>query len=337
MKFLFVVNGSAARVNAPALRSRLVREFQGQEISIVQEAPSRSVLEAANPKPVVVAVGGDGTVQHVLHRGGGPFPCALGVLPLGTANDLARACGIPSDLTAACAVLRLGHTRSIDLVEVNGVPFVTSGGLGLPASVASRAGRLRDHPLVGPLVRRLRRNAYLVSAVVEVLRGAEPVVASVEGVAGHGGPSHAAILVSNLPLLGGFRPSPDADPCDGRVDLCVIESPRSRLRLVRLVARIRQGNVASSPEASTARTRSTTVISARPVAFLGDGEILARGTRFRIRVRPGGVRLVCPAERGPADVLGGRGCCTAASPPCSVPRSPATSARERSLPLPEPR
>ena len=93
MRFLFVVNARAGRRRGARLRHRLEREFAQHDVEIVEAVPERSVLEAAVPKPIVVAVGGDGTVHRILRRVGTPFPCPLGILPSGTANDLARATG----------------------------------------------------------------------------------------------------------------------------------------------------------------------------------------------------------------------------------------------------
>jgi diacylglycerol kinase family enzyme len=297
MRFLFVVNRSAGRVNEPALRARLEREFRGHEFSIAHETPSRPALASAGPDLFVVAVGGDGTVQRILRRVGTPFPCPLGILPLGTANDLAGAAGIPSDFAEACAVLRRGSIRRIDLMEVNGIPFATAGGLGLPAWVAKRADRLRAGRLVGRLARRCGRGVYAIAALWELLGRRRLLFGRIEN-AGWGR-RWAAILVSNQPLLGGFRPSPGADARDGRLDLCAIEAPRGRARLAWLVGRIRRGDVACCRETRTERARAITVVTRRPTEFLGDGEVLCCGTRFEVRVSAAALPLVGPEPTDP--------------------------------------
>src|SRR3954466_8387589 len=73
----------------------------------------------------IVAAGGDGTgsegVNGVAKAPGEDAPTGpLGILPVGTANDLVDTLGIPRDLSAAAQVLAHGHTRLIDLGEVNG-------------------------------------------------------------------------------------------------------------------------------------------------------------------------------------------------------------------------
>ena len=88
---------------------------------------------AAEQRPaVVVAAGGDGTVRLVAQELAGTG-VPLGVLPLGTGNDFAKANGIPDDVAGALERIVRRSTRAIDLLEVNGRPFVTAGGIGIGA------------------------------------------------------------------------------------------------------------------------------------------------------------------------------------------------------------
>ena len=81
--------------------------------------------------------GGDGTLNAaalgVIERN-----LPLGILPLGTANDLARTLGIPPDIDAAARIIAAGQTRTIDLGLVNGQPFFNVASLGLSAELAQQ-------------------------------------------------------------------------------------------------------------------------------------------------------------------------------------------------------
>jgi diacylglycerol kinase (ATP) len=83
----------------------------------------------------VVVGGGDGTL-NALADALVEMRVPVGVLPLGTANDLARTLGLPSDLAAAAAVIARGRTRRIDLGCINGKHFFNVASLGLSTQVA---------------------------------------------------------------------------------------------------------------------------------------------------------------------------------------------------------
>lgn len=84
---------------------------------------------------LVIIGGGDGTIRSMA---GTLLECglALGILPLGTANDLARTLGIPARLDEAFAVLERNHRRWIDVSEVNGHHFFNVANMGLGVHVA---------------------------------------------------------------------------------------------------------------------------------------------------------------------------------------------------------
>ena len=89
----------------------------------------------------IIACGGDGTLSAV----GGALAgtrTALGILPLGTLNHLARDLGISFDLGEAAAIIAAGHRQRIDVAELNGRVFVNNSAIGLyPLMVADREGQ----------------------------------------------------------------------------------------------------------------------------------------------------------------------------------------------------
>ena len=97
---------------------------------------------AAAGADVVVAVGGDGTVNEVVNGLDG-YDTPLGVLPFGTANDFATGLGIPTDDVDACLRLAFeGRAVPIDIARANGRAFINAsvGGFG---AVTPAAGRRR--------------------------------------------------------------------------------------------------------------------------------------------------------------------------------------------------
>ncbi len=119
---------------------------------------AREAAKAATAKneELVIAAGGDGTVEDVASQLVGTHT-ALGILPIGTMNNVARSLGIPLDLNDACALLGAGSTRRVDVGHIMGDEkrdveyFLETAGLGLtaiafPASQAVREGRLAGLP-----------------------------------------------------------------------------------------------------------------------------------------------------------------------------------------------
>ena len=96
----------------------------------------------------------------------------LGILPLGTANDLARTLGVPEDLDAAADLILAGRTRRIDCGEVNGRPFFNVASIGISADLAKALTR--------DLKRRFGRLGYALAAA-QVMWRARPFRATIEG------------------------------------------------------------------------------------------------------------------------------------------------------------
>lgn len=171
---------------------------------------------------IVVAAGGDGTLNEVLN-GFSDVPdgferARLGVLPLGTVNVFARELAIPTKLDAAWAAIGQGREVRIDLPMVdyhaNGIRecryFAQLAGAGLDA----RAIELVQWQLkkeIGPL-------AYVVAGL-KALLGTQSKITAAGG--GHSATGEL-VLIGNGRLYGGqFRVFPQADLHDGRLDVCV--------------------------------------------------------------------------------------------------------------------
>jgi len=92
-------------------------------------------LAVGQQMEVVIAVGGDGTINEIIQELAGS-ETALGVLPIGTVNVWARETNIPLDIVGACKVLVDGRQRRIDLGKVNDRYFLLMAGIGFDAEVA---------------------------------------------------------------------------------------------------------------------------------------------------------------------------------------------------------
>src|SRR5919198_3686137 len=161
-----IVNARARRAAASFTRARALLTAAGVPIvaaeALHDAARLRATVRAAldDGCDLIILGGGDGSISAVVddlahHH------AALGLLPLGTANDLARTLAIPSDLDAACATIARGTVAAVDLGLVGDTYFVNVVSVGLGAAVI---------PAMSPTLKRLAGPlAYPVAAAPALL------------------------------------------------------------------------------------------------------------------------------------------------------------------------
>ena len=323
MRIHFVCNPRAGRGRSFDLSAAIRREFIGHDVVISTELPKLPrpgplrvedlFWPAAKPAApdLVVAVGGDGTVNRVINAvAGGEVP--VGIIPRGSSNDLAGHLGIPTAFPEACRIIRCARLADIDLISVNGRYFATCGGFGLAADVARRANAWRSgsSPARGAapradsrhhrrrwicqLARRLGRRIYPLALLRELGDGWRPPVARVLCAGEDRAGAWFSLLISNQPRFGGFTASPLADHRDGRVDVCRMRAPSSRLRMLWIALQTYRGRAVACAEVSQRRAGELTILTEQPVRFFGDGEILDRGRLFRVQIHPRALWIVSP-------------------------------------------
>lgn len=218
MPRIFVIFNPAARGEKSQRLRRFLESKAGPDVTLVPtERAGDATRLAATDHGIVVAAGGDGTINEVVN-GLRLSNATLGVLPLGTANVFARELDIPLDLEAAWATLERGATRVIDLgvAEFAGRQrfFAQLAGVGFDAR-AVRTANWELKKRFGPL-------SYIWAGLVALRKQKDDVevVAEDTGVTARG----VAVLVGNGRLYGGsFRLFPDAKLDDGLLEICVFE------------------------------------------------------------------------------------------------------------------
>jgi YegS/Rv2252/BmrU family lipid kinase len=225
---------------------------------------------------VLAVAGGDGTLNEALN-GFSDVPdgfdrVRLGVLPLGTVNVFARELAIPMEFDAAWAAIRRGRETRIDLPAVdcqaNGAPqrrhFAQLAGAGLDAR-AIELVRWELKKKIGPL-------AYVVAGFA-ALAGAQSSITATGG--GHSATGEL-VLIGNGRLYGGrFRVFPDADLCDGLLEVCVF--PRVNwLILARCGPSLLVGDTIPASVTEIFRAESITLSSPSRTPLEVDGEIIGQ-------------------------------------------------------------
>ncbi len=261
-----------------------LEETTGPEHGI--QIAARAVQDGYSP---IIAAGGDGTISEIMNgmlqanRELDSTP--LGIIPLGSANDLALNLGLPIPLEQAVEVIAAGKTRKIDLglVEFDQPPgrryFDNNSAIGLEPTVTliqQRITRLRG------LLR------YLVATVMGIMKKPEwQVEIQWEG-GEYAGPC-TLVTVGNCPLTGGLYMAPHASPYDGRLTF-VYGYMSSRLQMLSLLPRTMkpdEGSYVEHPDIHEIHSPWLKIKVATPTPLHADGEIQSESVReIRYQVLP---------------------------------------------------
>lgn len=253
------------------------------------------VLHRAGGRRIVVA-GGDGSLHAVvaaLHRRHELADRTLGLIPLGTGNDFARALGIPLDPGSAAAALVGGTPRRLDLIvdELGGV-VVNSVHAGASAQ-ASRRGERWKHRL-GPFGVGIL--GYPIGALMAAVR--PPFVRlriEADGEVVSDMDQHILMIAvgNGTSVGGGTELTPDADPADGKLDVMVsfATGPIERLAYVwQLLA------AEHEQREDTLTLRATQVtVSGEDFFLTADGEISGPERRRSWHLEQGAWSMIVPA------------------------------------------
>lgn len=299
---LLLVNPRARSAGEADLEAGLERLRQaGQEIIQVQpqgrEQTARVIAEHRDRVARVIVAGGDGTVSstaEALVRCGLP----LGLLPLGTANDLARTLGIPTEVAAACEVIVQGARKKIDLGRVNGHYFFNVANIGLGVRIT--------HELTPKAKKYFGVFSYLkaLSTALSKERGFS-VNLRVDGRTYR--LRSIQLAVGNGRYYGGGNLiDAQADIDDGRLALYSIR-PQSLWELLTLAPVLRDGRHYQSERTFNTRARHIELHTARPREVDADGEPVTQtpavfevvDQAIEVYV-PRATREAQPAERKPS-------------------------------------
>ena len=235
----------------------------------------------------VIAVGGDGTVRVVADRlAQSGIPMA--VVPLGTANLLARNLDIPLSEAEALEVAFGDHTSTIDLIKVtiDGMPgehFAVIAGLGVDAMIMDETRpELKDTIGAG---------AYFIAAAKAM--GRTPIDMRI-AVDGHR-PRHRNAMICAIgnvgSLAGNLTLIPSARPDDGRLDVYVA-SPHRLSHWIRVFLRLVTLRPRTDDHVDLWQARTVEVHLRHPDPYQLDGDVMGDCSSLRAEVSPGAL-IVC--------------------------------------------
>jgi diacylglycerol kinase (ATP) len=238
----------------------------------------------------VALVGGDGSLHSAANAPLAALP-ELALVPMGRANNVARALGIPSDRLGALQVAAFAPARPLDALRVETPERALYALEAVSAGFQAEARAAYTGENSADLLHGVR---VLAGAV----RRYKPyrVDARVDGAAIRSGLA-AQLFVSNLPYFGfGFEVDPGADPADGLVEAIVIEAP-GRRALLRLLAATYRGRHLGRPGVRRVSGRRAEL--SQPLPLVADAIPLGT-TTATVSVEPARLRVAAPRPGGPA-------------------------------------
>ncbi len=244
---------------------------------------ARDIVRLRESADLIILCGGDGTIASgalAVEECGLP----LGIIPMGTANDLARTLGIPMDLTQAADVILAGNTRKIDLGTVNGYAFFNVASIGLSADLAQGLDPM--------LKKRFGRFGYALAAA-RVLMKARPFTAVIREKGEVTRVKTFQIAVGNGRHYGGGNVvEASAEIDDGHLDLYSLEFANV-WKLAGLLRSFRSGTHGAWDEVRTARGFEFDIETRKPMPINTDGEIVT-STPAKFLVHSEAITVLAP-------------------------------------------
>jgi len=247
---------------------------------------SEVILRYQHQVDLVIIGGGDGTLNAAVDALV-DTQLPLGILPLGTANDLARTLGIPNSLTEACKIIAYGDLRRIDLGWVNNKHFFNVASMGLSVKITQR--------LTKEVKRRWGIFAYAATAL-QVIWEARPFSAEIVINDKSFRVKTVQIAVGNGRYYGGgMAVADDATIDDQRLDLYSLEV-KHWWQIILLLPSMRQGRHIHWREVRALQGQEIKVYTRKPRPINTDGEITTY-TPAHFRVIPRAVAVLVPPEQ----------------------------------------
>lgn len=299
MRARVIINPSSGikmfQKNAEIIVRQLLSERIFDKADIIKTGKQCDAFQAAldykdNEVDLVVAVGGDGTVNEVINgliRGNHKTP--LAILPAGTTNDFATFMNMPQSVNKFCDMIRRFNSTYIDVGKVGAQYFVNVASAGIladiPINVSTKAKTM------------LGQMAYYIEAAKQLtespkLRTISVKISSKEHIIQE---DILLFTISNSKSVGGFSlAAPNASVSDGLLDVLVIHK-QNLLELVPLFIQIKNGTHVKNPSVSYFQTNEVIIESFNndPVSVDIDGE---KGDPLpaTIQIVPHAIQLIIP-------------------------------------------
>ena len=287
-KILFIIN-PVSGIGEQKIIEKLVEENLDKQkfdhsfiyTNAPKHATELSKKASENSVDIVVAVGGDGTVNEVV---GGlvKTTTAMAILPIGSGNGFARHLKIPMNLAGAINVINQSNTTTVDTGEINGMSFVNIAGVGFDAQIASEFAKFGKRGFASYIKVFLRECLTYKTAEYTILIDTQTL-------------TKKALLMSfsNGSQYGNEAfIAPQADIKDGLIDVCILKK-FPFYALPQLAYQLFNKTIHRSKYLETIRGKEITIKQSENIAHI-DGEPVELGNDIKVKVNPLSLKVIIP-------------------------------------------
>lgn len=242
---------------------------------------------AAEGAEVVIAAGGDGTI-HAVASGLIGTTSILGIIAMGTMNNLANSLSIPDTVEGACAIIAKGETKKIDIGNINNHVFLEVAGIGLEAVLFPAAEEIKSYGLLSTIRGAIDGLISLFSFKPASIR------VSFDGQKSRNY-KVLQVTICNSPYYGvHLQVAPGTLMDDGLLDV-VIYKNFSKIEFIRHGISITKGRRILEPKITRRKVKTLHITADYPVAVHADG--VAHGhTPALVSVTPGALSVRVPIQ-----------------------------------------
>ncbi len=277
---LFIVNP----ISGYGSKSRVVSRLRKEDCRVVytEYAGHAEQLARDAEEDIVVAVGGDGTVNEVA-RGLIGTGKTLGIIPRGSGDGLALHLGLSHDLNRSIRTIEAGKTQYLDAATINGRYFFSVCGVGLDAIISERFAKSGRRGLPSYIEQAIHSWKNHVTERYEIEIDGQKKV-------------HDAVMVTvgNSDQWGnGARVTPLADSSDGILDITVVEDFKD-IEIPMLAYRLMTGTVNMASNIHCYKGKNISIVRENPGPAHADGEWFEADNILQIKIIEHALKVIVP-------------------------------------------
>ena len=287
MRFLFVINPASGNKKKKKIVKCIYKFLPIEDFNIIYWKNSQQDIEYYIKKnlkdfDIIVAVGGDGTVNAVAQTLINT-KTTLAIIPCGSGNGLARHLGIPLNIRKAIKGLSTGKIIAIDTCTVNNINFLSTCGIGFDAHVSSIFANSLNRGLLSYVMIVLKHFWKYKPDEYELIVNEIPTYKKA-----------LLITIANSDQYGNNAIiAPEANIQDGKINISIVK-PFPFYSSFGVVIKLFNRSIHHSKYVETIQTESVTLIRSKPDIMQYDGESVNMGKKLNIRVIPKSLKVLVP-------------------------------------------